>query len=180
LAEYVKRRLGAALARPLQEHQREAVNELYERLTKDYSEEMETPVQWMITHGDVWGHNVLVHNNTIGFTDINAPFEPALADVAMVQRKWLLNDRAGRGRPLEEDEVVKFIQGYTSVRPFRQEDLRTFSIIWAAFHADRLTFQAEDLEKRVNDPRREHWDVFGEILRLPDSIQRVESLLSRL
>lgn len=176
LFDYVCPKLDRAGSRKLTEDEKEAISKLHRRLTEEYIDCLKIPVCWITTHGDVRGRNILVDGDTVGFTDIYSSFAPALADLVMVKDKWLTGDPAGNGRPLELEEVKPLLESYASLRPLSQEDRKTFGMIWAAWSADQFTYFAEDIN-RVGDPRRDAWDFHGQILRLPDLIERAEQLL---
>ena len=175
LTAYVKARLRRALSRSLPGDLCDAIKTLQTELQTTYKHLTRTSVRWMATHGDVWGPNVHTDGEKVGFTDFCSSFAPATEDLVMVQHRWLMNDLTG-GRSLLEKEMLDFLRGYLSERPLSVEDRETFGVVWAVYHADKLSHYIEK-PGTVKTSVLSRFDFEGQIRRLPLAVGEIRSLL---
>ena len=108
LTGFVEARLRRALSRSLLGDLRNAIKTLQTELQTTYEYLIRTSVQWMTTHGDVWGPNVHMDGEKVGFTDLCNSFAPATVDLVMVQHRWLMNDLT-EGRSLKATFRLAFV-----------------------------------------------------------------------
>lgn len=174
LREFVKTRMSRALSRPLPQELRDSIRRLEVEIWTTHKSRVETAVQWMTTHGDVWGPNVHTDGMRVGFTDIYCSFAPATADIAMVQLRWLMH--APTGRPLTREEMVRFLRGYLAIRELSREERDTFGVVGAAYYADKL---AHYITRQRTGSLHTNYDFVSLIQSLPVTMEGIRSMLCK-
>ena len=167
IRDFVGPRLRSASKSRLPGEAKEAITSLTDTIS---SELLDIPVAWILTHCDVRSANAIGDGGNVAYTDIGAAFQPRIADLVMVQDRWLLHDPAGNARPLTTEETTRFWDGYVALSPLSEEEKAAVGVIWASYSADRLTHWLCTGQKLDSWELRERLAAVPELLRFPEKI----------